>query len=162
MRELLDSDDYIFRFEIGVTDAAASLEDCKRIVTSISKYYIIKAELDQLVEGLRVLGVHDVMTLNPHAFRNLLTAPDVQIDADYILNLFSTQFSEPGCNRREIEEQAIIYWVNFIQLIECKHKIYPLQCFSPPIIKHNIMCENAFWGGVRIPIQLPPTKLILH
>ena len=115
-----------------------------------------------LTSWWRVLGVHDVMTLNPHAFRNLLTAPDVQLDADYILNLFSTQFSEPGCNRREIEEQAIIYWVNFIQLIECKHKIYPLQCFSPPIIKHNIMCENAFWGGVRIPIQLPPTKLILH
>ena len=44
MRELLDySDEYMFQFEVGVTDSAAKLglEDCRQIVSSISKYYTI-------------------------------------------------------------------------------------------------------------------------
>jgi hypothetical protein len=132
MREMLDSDEFVFRFEVGVIDAAAKLglEDCRRIVSTISKYYTIvqaKAQLDQMVEGLNVLGVHDLMKLNPHAFRKLMIEPDVQINADYILNLFRTDFSDAGSNKRDVEEQAVIYWVNFIQLIECTFLVH-LYC----------------------------------
>ena len=72
-----------------------------------------------VVEGLNVLGVHDPMKANPNVFLKLMTESDAELNADYILNLFSTNFSEAGSNRREVEEQAIIYWVNFVQLIEC-------------------------------------------
>ena len=123
MRELLDSDEFIFRFEVGIMEATAKLglDDCKRIVSSISKYYTIvqvKAQLDQIVDGLNALGVHDLMKQNPNAFRKLICEPSLQLNADYIINVFSTDFSEMGSNKRDAEEQAVIYWVNFVQLIE--------------------------------------------
>ena len=51
---------------VGVTDALAKPQfgDLTRIVHSISKYYTIiwaNAQLDQMVEGITVLGIHDVI-----------------------------------------------------------------------------------------------------
>ena len=123
MRELLDSEEFMFRFEVGIMDATAklSLDDRKWIVSLVSKYYTIvlpKAQIDQIIEGLGVLGMHELMKQNPNAFHKLLCEPRVLLNADYILTTFTADFSEMGSNKRDTEEQAVIYWVNFIQLIE--------------------------------------------
>ena len=123
MRELLDSEEFMFRFEVGIMDATAklSLDDRKWIVSLVSKYYTIvlpKAQIDQIIEGLGVLGMHELMKQNPNAFHKLLCEPSVLLNADYILTTFTADFSEMGSNKRDTEEQAVIYWVNFIQLIE--------------------------------------------
>ena len=122
---MLNSDGFSFRFDIGVTDSSSKLELCDRsqIVQSIATYYFIvrvKAHLDQMIEGLGVLGLHGLIKANPCAFRNMLMAAPVKLDADYILNLFITKFSDTGSNRRDVEEQTMMYWVHFIELIECK------------------------------------------
>ena len=125
MREMLDSEPFAFRFEVGVTDVSNRLQlhDRQRIVNSIMKYFTVvrsKAQVDQLREGLAVMGVGDLMTSNASMFRKLLTEKPPLLTADYMLDLFITEFSLSGSNRREAEEQAALYWINFIQLIECK------------------------------------------
>ena len=40
------------------------------------------------------------------------------LNADYMLDLFNPRLSAPGTNRREDEEQLIMYWINFIEMIE--------------------------------------------
>ena len=47
-------------------------------------------------DGLNALGVHDLMKQNPNAFRKLICEPSLQLNADYIINVFSTDFSEMG------------------------------------------------------------------
>lgn len=125
VRELLDSPEYMFRCEIGVAGVASnlSLEDCSRIIAALAKYYTIikpKAQLDQIICGLKIMGVHELMMKCSKEFRKVMTSAKLILDADYIFNLFNTEFSEPGANKRDREEEAIMYWTNFIQMIECE------------------------------------------
>lgn len=129
MRELLDSDSFDFRFEVGVTDVASRLElhDRARIVQSLSTHFTVirvKAQLDQLIEGLMALGVYDLLKSNPRMMRRLLTYNPEPLTTDFILDLFQARFSPDQSNRREDEEQVWMYWVNFLELIDSKSKLY--------------------------------------
>ena len=123
MRKLLDSDEYAFRFEIGVCDvsSAVKLSDRDRIVLSLANYFtvvVVKAYIDQIVDGLKVLGISELIKANPRTMHKLFVTQPVSLTSDYMLNLFTTRFSPEGANRREDEEQIVMYWVNFIERIE--------------------------------------------
>ena len=66
-----------------------------------------KAQLDQVIEGLSVLGIYDLMKSNPSAFRKLMTEP-IFLDADYIINLFITDFSPHRSNKHDMEEKLFL------------------------------------------------------
>ncbi len=62
MKLLLDSDEYSFRFDIGLSQPSASLKfsDREMLVKSFATHFAVlsvKAELDQLVEGLKTFDV---------------------------------------------------------------------------------------------------------
>ena len=62
LQALLDSDEYQFRFDIGVNvpSASVALKDKERIALSIAMHYLVyscKAELDQMKDGLLHLHV---------------------------------------------------------------------------------------------------------
>ena len=44
----------------------------------------------------------------------------VPLTSEFMFSLFETRFSPEGSNRREDEEQIIMYWVHFLEIIECK------------------------------------------
>ena len=97
MRELLDDDSFDFRFEVGVTDVASRLElhDRPRIVESLSTHFSVvrvKAQLDQLIEGLNALGVYDLLKSNPRMMKKLLTSNPEPLTVDLILDCFKHDF----------------------------------------------------------------------
>ena len=57
------------------------------------------------------------MRANPHTMRKLFLHRPV-LNADYMLYVFKPRLSAPGTNRREDEEQLIMYWINFIEMID--------------------------------------------
>ena len=124
LRELLDSEQYDFRYDIGIAQPSQSVEiiDRDRIVQGIASHYAIirvKAELDQILEGLNTLELQDLIRQNPQKMRPLfLHADPVPLTADQMIDLFTTKFSPVGSNRREVEEAIVMHWVNFIQMIE--------------------------------------------
>lgn len=125
MRVLLDSDDFEFRFDVGVSDFSMKLElsDCDRIIQSLATYFTIvrvKAQIDQMIDGLKTLGVYDLIRANPSAMYNLFVFQSEPITSDFTLHLFETRLSPEGSNQREDEERIVMYWVNFIDLIECE------------------------------------------
>ncbi len=126
MKDLLDSDEYDFRFDIGLGFSTASMNfgDRDKIVQSLAGYYTIvkvKAQIDQFVEGLRVLGILDLVQANPHRGRELFVYSKPQeMTADAVITLFTPRLSPEGSNKREDEEQVVMLWVNFVQMIECK------------------------------------------
>ena len=56
-----------------------------------------------------------------HSMTNLLTA-------DEVYSLFQPKLSPEGSNRREFEEQAIMYWLQYLQTIESACKTYIVCC----------------------------------
>ena len=78
----------------------------------------IEAYIDQILDGLKALGISELIKANPHAMHKLFVSQPVPLTADYMLDLFTTRFSPEGANRRENEEQTVMYWINFIERIE--------------------------------------------
>ena len=126
MKVLLDSDDYDFRFDVGLGFPTDSMRfvDRDKIVQSLASYFTVvkvKAQIDQLVEGLCVLGILDLVRANPCKARELFiySKPEA-MTADAVIYLFTPRLSPAGSNTREDEEQMVILWANFVQMIECK------------------------------------------
>ena len=125
---MLDSDKFAFRFDIGVNNLTSNLTlaDRDRIVQSIANYFTVirvKAQIDQLSDGLKALGVLDIMKGNPHSMRELFLAKPKPITADGMINLFEVRFSPVGSNRREDEEAVVLQWIHLIQLIDGKRHL---------------------------------------
>ena len=93
MRTVLDSEEFDFRFDIGVAQPSQNLylRDCMRIVKSCAAHFTIhsiKAELVQICDGLNCVGVP---RNNPALLRPLfLPQPLCPLSADYMINLFVT------------------------------------------------------------------------
>lgn len=125
MRSLLESEEFDFRFEVGICDLTSNLQLTARdrIVQSLATHYTVvrvKAQLDQMIEGLHTLGIYEVLKANPHMMQELFLSQPKTISSDFMLDMFDTRFSPDGSNRREDEEQVVMYWCHFIEMIECK------------------------------------------
>lgn len=132
MRALLDSEEFEFRFDVGVSDVSMKLElsDRDRIVQSLATYFTVvrvKAQIDQMIDGLNTLGIYDLIRANPCAMHKLFVSRPEPITSDFMIRLFETRLSPEGSNRREDEEQVVMCWVNFIDLIECKESMITQQ-----------------------------------
>lgn len=123
MRNLLDSDEFDFRYDIGIAQPSKDLQlrDCDRVVKLCAAHYTIhsvKAELDQLCDGLMCMGVLQLIQQNPVMRTLFLPRPPKPLTADSMINMFTTKFSPLGANCREDEEAAVMKWVQFLQAVE--------------------------------------------
>ena len=121
-RQILDCESFSFGFDIGISEPAANvtLSGRDRIVRSIVTHYAIlgvKAQLDQLIEGLKVLGIFDMIKAYPHTVYSLLQSQPEPMTATCMIDLFQPRFSEQGSNKREKEEEMMMYWIQMLELI---------------------------------------------
>ncbi len=129
LRDLLDSDEFDFRYDCGITQPSSRLEikDRDRIVTSFVMHYAIMycmTELIQLKEGLGSLKVLNLLHANPRVTRPLLVfSKGATLTADKLYDMLKADLSPAGSNRREIEEAAYFHWVNLMQEVEGKYSM---------------------------------------
>ena len=101
-----------------------SINDKERIINATAMHYCIfqvKAELDQLVQGLNVLKLGQLIEENPQRLRELFVyLHPSSLTSDGLFEMFPAIFSPVGSNVREAEEEALMKWVNYTQEIEGK------------------------------------------
>lgn len=120
VRELLDSDEFTFRFDAGVNipSSAVTIEDNQHLVIAFINNYLIyscKGELDQLQEGLAHLGVLHMIRDYTSLLKPLLLSSGKQsLTPNELLNLFKVVWSPEGSNSRECEEAVIYGWTNYV------------------------------------------------
>ena len=79
-------------------------------------HYRIRAELDQLKEGLAKVGVLPAIQRRPNIWRPLLCADRrLEISAGYIRELFVPSFSAMGSNARRVEEDLAYNWEEYLK-----------------------------------------------
>ena len=123
-RDLLESDDYDFLFDVGLSTPSSNFGLCDRdnLVSSLAVHFtvaVVKAQLDQMVVGLNALGVYDLIKANPNTMYNLLHTIPLPLTVTAMMELFDQPyFSEQGSVRREREEQVLMYWVQLLYEIE--------------------------------------------
>ncbi len=124
LKQLLADDEYDFQYDIGIAKPISRLQysDRHHIVQSSALHYSVlsvKAELDQLANGLRALGVLDMVQANPKLLRPLfLFTASPPLTAGQTIDLFRPNLSPIGSNRRDDEESIVMLWVNYLQNIE--------------------------------------------
>ena len=142
MKDLLDSDAYDFCFDVGLGFPISSMRfaDRDEFVQSLAGYFTVvkvKAQIDQLTQGPRVLGVLELVQANSHKARELFIYSEPEhMTADAVLALFTPRLSLEGSNRREDEEQMVMLWVDFLQKIESK--LESLETETSPL-KNNTL-----------------------
>ena len=137
MRELLDSDRFEFRFEVGVADISSRLKLSNHgcILQSLATHFTVvrvKAQIDQIIDGLKALGVYDLIKAKPNMMRKLFVT-QIEPTSDFMVNLFEIKFSPGGSNRREDEEQVVMY-----------------RIVTAPVWTNSLKCprtEEAFIGS---------------
>ena len=107
---------------------AIELNDRHDIVNTFAMHYSlisVKAELDQMVKGLKMYGVYELIQANYQLMRQLFVHFNpLTFTADMLFDMFLAKFSPVGSKAREAEEAALMNWVNYAQETEGKSAIY--------------------------------------
>ena len=80
----------------------------------------VKAQLDQIAEGLEAARILYLFKKNPKRMGELLMYEEKKVTSYMLVALFEPKFSARGHNNREAEEAAVMYWIGFIQHVEGK------------------------------------------
>ena len=61
------------------------------------------------------MGFLECLQQHPRQFEEILCRQQLPLDAEMIDLLFTIDYAEPGSNQREVQEQAIVYWRDYLQ-----------------------------------------------
>lgn len=127
MKSLIGSDEYDFRFDIGITKQVdkISFEDKHQIVSHMALHFgilVVKAELDQILCGLAdTLNTLALLREAPKQARPLFIYKEKRpLNADELYDFIPAVFSEKGSNCREKEEELMMVWSDFLHAVQGK------------------------------------------
>lgn len=120
--QLVDSDEYDFRFECGISQPITTIRLSHRdeIINGLAlhSFLCVKAEVDQILSGLNTYNIAELLQKDPYITRQLFVYYKNPLSADKIFDLFPAKLSPSGSNSRELEEAAVMQWVNYTQVVE--------------------------------------------
>lgn len=103
----------------GALPYAKSLAEKNKMVQTVTQHVLldsVKFLIDELKEGLDTLGVLGCIKKYPMQFMDVFCKqPRSGLDAQMVDLLFTPVFDEEGTNKRSIQEQAIVYWRDYLQ-----------------------------------------------
>ena len=94
-----------------ISDKEKAYKMIKRYVLYDSQIFLI----EELKQGLKTLGILDCLQKYPIQFSDIFCKRPTPLDAQTVDLLFSPRFSEEGSNARSREEQAIVFWRDYLQ-----------------------------------------------
>ena len=97
------------------------LEHKNAIVEAIVKHsciFSVKAELDQLREGMELFRIRKIFKRYSALFRPLFVHSTLHLTAESMQEIFTIAFSPVGSNRRDNEENVAMHWVSLLEEAE--------------------------------------------
>ncbi|XP_019859447.1 PREDICTED: G2/M phase-specific E3 ubiquitin-protein ligase-like isoform X1 [Amphimedon queenslandica] len=120
LRALFNSSEFDFRFDAGVTISvsAVKIEEKEELILAFVNNYLIyscKGELDQFKNGLKSLGILELLQQYPTLMKPLFVySKEPCMKATTFLKMFTIKWSPEGSNTRESEEAVIYCWTNYV------------------------------------------------
>lgn len=117
-----DSSEIIFDSGFSVPVTQASLENVPDIVKAVclqTTLLNVKAELDQMVEGLKLFDVISLLRQHPLKFKSLFVFDPVDsvLTVDQMVVLFDVVYSPQGSSKRVSEEASCTGMSFFMTLL---------------------------------------------
>lgn len=124
-RNVLSSEEYDFRFDIGISLPVKKLQFSKKeeLFSCMLKHFavhLVKAELDQMLCGLSdTLHMLDLIRSYPTTFRPLfMYQKRPPLTGDALFSMLHGTYSPPGSNMRE-KEVAMIF-IDYLEKLGSK------------------------------------------
>ena len=117
LQELLFSDAFSFLAECGVHIITARKDDLPQIRNAIIEaqcIYSCKAQLDEIVRGLDSVNIGPMLRSHPKQFLPFFLHPPKPLTPGMLQDLFTLDLAHEGSNRRDLEEETALFWVNFL------------------------------------------------
>ena len=117
----MSGDDFEFLIDCGYSKPLRDyvLDDKKEMLECVIlhfTHYRIRAEVDQLKEGLAKVGVLPAIQSRPNLWKPLLCHTEsLKVIPDYIRRLFEPVFSAMGSNARRAEEDSSYHWEEYLK-----------------------------------------------
>lgn len=117
----MSADKFEFLMDCGYSKPLRDcvLDDKKEMLECVILHftrYRIRAELDQLKEGLTKVGVLPAIQRRTNLWKPLLCHTEsLKVTPDYIRRLFEPAFSEMGSNARRAEEDLSYHWEEYLK-----------------------------------------------
>lgn len=97
---------------------AQSLNAKDKFVDVITQHVLVDSTrylLEELKEGLAVMGVLQKIKEHPLQFAEIFCYQKTELDAQIIDAMFRISYAERGTNARPRQERAVTYWRDYIQ-----------------------------------------------
>ena len=125
----------------------ASLENVPDIVRAVclqTTLLNMKAELDQMAEGLKLFNVISLLRQHPLKFKSFFIFDvDSVLTVDQMVALFDVAYSPQGSSKRVSEEATFMHWDEFL------HDLVSIAYRNRPL--HRLLC------GYR-PLRYRPSR----
>ena len=108
---------------LGSKTQAENTGEKDRFVKIIARHVLLDSTrylLEELIDGLRTLGVYDKIKENTQEFAKCLCRFDKPLTAATVDALFQIEYAEPRSNRYAAQQRAIVYWRDYLQ--DCEGK----------------------------------------
>ena len=103
----------------GAILSASAVSEKEGMCTLLMRHILLDSVqflINEFKEGLETLGVLRSIQQHPETFRDVFCKSNMPVlDAQMIDLVFSPKFGEEGTNRRPLQEQAIVYWRDYLQ-----------------------------------------------
>ena len=113
--------------EQGALALASAVSEKDRITRLLVRHILLDSVqylIEEFKEGLETLGVLRCIQRYPDKFKDVFCESDMPVlDAQIIDLMFTPEFDEEGNNRRPLQEQAIVYWRDYLQDCESTYGI---------------------------------------
>jgi len=93
MKQKLDSEEFDFRFNCGVTQSTyrMKLDQKEAIISALCRHFTIYraiSELEQMIEGFQALNFIQLIKAYPSIARQIFTSPTHCLTADFIQDFY--------------------------------------------------------------------------
>ena len=109
---------------LGSKTQATNTGEKDHFINIIARYVLldrVRYLLEELIDGLRTLGVLEKIKENPREFAKCLCRDNKPLTAEMVDALFHIEYAEPGSNRYAAQQRAIVYWKDYLQ--DCEGKL---------------------------------------
>ncbi len=108
----------------GVNRIVRKADDKLRIINDIAKWYVLgknRPALEELKNGLAILGVLDALQKYPDAFKSVFCYKETTLSSQSFEQFFQMKRSEVGSNHCIVESRVKMYWRDYLQDVEDKN-----------------------------------------
>ncbi|XP_028449616.1 G2/M phase-specific E3 ubiquitin-protein ligase-like isoform X2 [Perca flavescens] len=102
---------------LGCPGFLHTLDQRQALVEEAARTYIegrTHKAVEQLEAGLQQFGIAEAIAKHPEVMKPLFVGGPKGVDMEDLQNLFTVTFSEPGSNRRRHENQAFMFWKDWL------------------------------------------------